>query len=146
MIYQEFNGLRVPVSGAYVVNDSTHIAFHVAGYDTGKPLVIDPVLIYSTYMGGGGTDQPTGIALDNSGSVYIVGYTNSAEFLLTTLGAPSINANHVFVAKLDSTGSSLLYADYIGGNGQDYGIGLALDSTNNVYVTGSTTSRAISQR
>ena len=140
VVYQESNGSRVPVHGAYAMNDSAHVAFQVAHYDASKPLVIDPVLVYSTYLGGSGTDQPTGIAVDSTGSVYITGYTNSADFLLTTTGTPSANANHVFVAKLDSTGSSLVYADYIGGNGNDYGIGLALDSANNVYVTGSTTS------
>jgi hypothetical protein len=140
VVYQEFNGRRVSVSGTYVVSDSSRIAFHVADYDAGKPLVIDPVLVYSTYLGGVGDDQSTGIAVDSSGNVYIEGYSNSADFLLTTLGAPSTSANHVFVAKLDPTGSSLVYADYIGGNGDDYGIGLALDNANNVYVTGSTTS------
>jgi hypothetical protein len=140
VVYQESNGVRVPVSGNYVMNDPTHIGFHIAEHDQSKPLVIDPTLVYSTYLGGAGDDQPTGIVVDGTGSVYIAGYTNSADFLLTTLGAPSTNANHVFVAKLDPTGSSLVYADYIGGNGSDYGIGLALDGANNVYVTGSTTS------
>lgn len=140
VVYQESNGLRVAVSGAYVMNDPTHVTFHVATYDARKPLVIDPVLVYSTYLGGSGDDQPTGIAVDSTGSVYIAGYTHSADLLPTTIGAPSPNANHVFVAKLDPTGSRLVYADYIGGNGDDYGVGLALDGANNVYVTGSTTS------
>jgi hypothetical protein len=139
-VYQESNGQRLPVHGSYVLRDLTHVTFHLAQYDLSKPLVIDPTLLYSTYLGGAGTDQPTGIAVDGTGSVYIAGYTNSSTFLLTAFGAPSANANHVFVAKLDSTGSSLVYADYIGGNGNDYGIGLALDNGNNVYVTGSTTS------
>jgi Beta-propeller repeat len=139
-IYQESGRSRLPVSGAYVVNDPTHISFHVASYDAGKPLVIDPVLVYSTYVGGTGNEQPSGIAVDGTGSVYIAGYTDSADFLLTTFGAPIPATNHVFVAKLDPTGSSLVYADYIGGNSQDYGIALALDSSNNVYLTGSTSS------
>src|SRR5882672_6346562 len=121
VIYQESNGLRQPVSGAYVVNDPTHIAFQISQYDPGKPLVIDPVLVYGTYLGGSGTDQASGIAVDDTGSVYIAGYTDSPDFLLTTIGAPSTNANHVFVTKLDPAGSSLIYADYIGGNGNDYG-------------------------
>jgi len=139
-VYQESKGLRVQVRGGYVISDPTHFGFHVAPYDTSKPLVIDPALVYSTYLGGNGVDQCTGVAVDGTGSIYIAGYTNSADFLLTTIGAPSTNANHVFVAKLDPTGSSLVYADYIGGNSEDYGIGLTLDSTNNVYVTGSTMS------
>jgi hypothetical protein len=140
VIYQESSGLRVPVSGTYVVNDPTHISFQVAQYDLNKPLVIDPVLLYGTYLGGTGSDQASGIAVDSTGSVYIAGYTDSADFSLTTFGSPAASSNHVFVAKLDPTGSTLVYADYLGGNSDDYGIGLALDSSNNVYVTGSTTS------
>jgi hypothetical protein len=140
VIYQESNGLRVPVPGNYVLNDSTHIGFYIAQHDQAKPLVIDPTLVYSTYLGGVGDDQSTGIAVDSTGSVYVEGYTDSADFLLTTIGSPSTDTDHVFVAKLDPTGSSLIYADYIGGSNPDYGVGLALDSANNVYVTGSTTS------
>lgn len=140
LVYQQSNGKRVAVDGAYAMQDSTHIGFQVAHYDSSKPLVIDPVLVYSTYLGGSGTDQPTGIAVDSSGSVYVAGYTDSADFPLATLGSLPANTNHVFVAKLDSTGSNLVYADYIGGNSDDFGVALVLDSTNEVYVTGSTQS------
>lgn len=140
VVYQESSGVRVPVRGAYVMNDSTHIGFHVAHYDASKPLVIDPVLVYSTYLGGNGDEQPSGIAVDSAGSVYLAGYTDSADFPLTTLGSTTPGVSHVFIAKLDPTGSNLMYADYIGGNGQDYGYALALDRANNLYVTGSTAS------
>jgi hypothetical protein len=140
LVYQESNGVRVPVGGMYVMDDSTHVGFHVAQYDSSKPLVIDPVLVYSTYLGGSGDDQPTGIAVDGSGCVYVAGYTDSTDFPLATLGSLPAGATHVFVAKLDSTGSNLIYADYVGGNGGDYGNALVLDSANDVYVTGSTTS------
>jgi hypothetical protein len=139
VVYQESNGVRVPVAGAYVMNDATHIAFHVAHYDSSQPLVIDPVLLYSTYLGGSGDDQPTAIAVDSTGSVYVSGYTDSTDFPLATLGSLPAGT-HVFVAKLDATGSNLVYADYVGGNGQDYGYALVLDSSNEVYVTGSTSS------
>jgi hypothetical protein len=139
-VYQESDMQRTPVQGAYVMNDSTHIAFRVAQYDSTKPLVIDPVLVYSTYLGGSGNDQPTGIAVDSTGSVYVAGYTDSTDFPLATLGSLPTGADHVFVAKLDSTGSNLVYADYLGGNAQDYGYALVLDSANEVYVTGPTSS------
>ncbi len=138
-IYQESNGTRVPVSGAYVVKDATHIGFQVSPYDQSKPLVIDPVLMYSTYLGGSGNDQPAGIAVDSLGNVYVAGFTDSLDFPLATLGSLPAGP-HVFVAKLDPTGSNLIYADYIGGNSQDYGYALVLDSSNEVYVTGSTAS------
>jgi Beta-propeller repeat/Abnormal spindle-like microcephaly-assoc'd, ASPM-SPD-2-Hydin len=140
VVYQESHGQRVVVDGGYVVDDPTHISFHVAHYDSAKPLVIDPVLVYSTYLGGSGTDQPAGIAVDSTGSVYIAGYTNSPNFPLAALGSLPTGEDHVFVAKLDPTGSNLIYADYIGGSNQDFGYALALDSTNEVYVTGSTES------
>ena len=139
-VYQEANGQRLPVYGSYVLKDPTHVAFQLAQYDPSKPLVIDPVLVYGTYLGGSGTDQASGIAVDSTGSVYVAGYTDSTDFPLATLGSLPAGATHVFVAKLDSTGSNLVYADYIGGNSQDYGFALTLDSANNVYVTGSTAS------
>src|SRR5450432_3890625 len=140
VVYQELGGVRVPVKGSYVLRDSSHVAFRLAHYDSGKTLVIDPVLVCSTYLGGSGNDQPAGIAVDASGSVYIAGTTDSTDFPLTTLGSLPISAPHVFVAKLDPSGSNLVYADYIGGNSQDFGYAIALDSNKEVYVTGSTAS------
>ena len=139
-IYQESNGQRTEVGGGYVVTDPTHVSFHLAPYDANAPLVIDPVLVYSTYLGGSGTDQPNGIAIDTAGNVYVAGSTDSTDFpLVTKTLLPSGNP-HVFVSKLDATGSNLIYTDYLGGNSQDYGYALALDASNNVYVTGSTAS------
>jgi len=140
IVYQEWNGQRVAVNGGYVVNDPTHVSFRVAQYDPNKALVIDPVLVYSTYLGGSGNDMPSGIAVDAAGNVYVAGSTDSTDFPLTTLGSLPAGNDHVFVAKLDATGSNLLYADYLGGNGQDYGYAVALDAANNVYVAGSTAS------
>jgi len=112
----------------------------VKNVDSSKTLVIDPVLVYSTYLGGTGTDQPVGLTVDASGNVYVAGYTDSADFPLAAIGSLAGNTDHVFVAKIDATGSNLIYADYIGGNNADYAVSLALDSANEVYVTGSTQS------
>src|SRR5580698_2650156 len=139
-VYQEVNGLRAPLQGGYVIKSATRVGFQVADYNSANPLVIDPVLDYSTYLGGSGDDQPTGIAVDSTGSVYVTGYTDSSNFPLATLGSLPTGTDHVFVAKLDSTGSNLVYADYIGGNTQDFGYALVLDSANEVYVTGTTSS------
>jgi hypothetical protein len=139
-VYQELNAQRIAVGGAYVVTDPTHVGFHVAPYDPNLPLVIDPVLVYSTYLGGSGNDQPNGIAIDTAGNVYVAGSTDSTDFPLVTQTLLPAGNPHVFVSKLDPTGSTLIYTDYLGGNSQDYGYALALDSVNNVYVTGSTAS------
>lgn len=140
IVYQMNNGLRTPLSGGYVLRDSTHIGFRVSQYDQNKEIVIDPVLVYSTYLGGSGNDQPQGITVDNAGCVYITGYTDSMDFPLATLGSLATGSTHAFVAKLDATGSHLLYADYLGGNSQDYGYALTVDVGQEVYVTGSTAS------
>ncbi len=140
IVYQESNGLRVPVQGGYAVKDAKHIGFELSDYDSSKPVVIDPVLLYSTYLGGSGSDQVTGIAADATGKVYVAGYTNSANFPSAISNGLPANANHVFVTKLDPTGSTLIYTDYFGGNGNDYGSALVLDSKGDVYVTGSTAS------
>ncbi len=140
VIYQDSGGLRTPVLGTYILKDSTHLAFQVAQYDASKPLVIDPVLVYSTYLGGSNDDRPGAIAVDTAGNVYVAGSTDSTDFPLATLGTLPAGNTHVFVAKLDSTGSNLIYADYLGGDSQDYGYAVALDTSNNVYITGSTAS------
>lgn len=140
VIYQERNGRRVPVKGSFTVSGANRIGFQVAPYDSTQPLVIDPVLLYSTYLGGSGNDQPAGIAVDASGNVYIGGSTDSSDFPGSTLGSLPAGMDHAFVAKLDATGSNLIYADYLGGSGGDYGYAVALDGSNNVYLTGSTAS------
>jgi hypothetical protein len=140
IIYQESQGQHLAVRGQYVLKDSAHIGFQVARYDVSKPLVIDPVLLYSTYLGGSGTEYPTGIAVDSGGNVYVGGYTDSTDFESTTFGSPTPSVDHVFVAKLDPTGSTLLYADYLGGENADEGLAVALDGTNNVYIAGTTAS------
>ncbi len=137
-VYQEVNGLRAPLQGGYVIKSATRVGFQVAQFDSTKPLVIDPVLDYSTYLGGTGDDTPTGIAVDASGSVYVTGYTDSADFPLASLGSLPPGSDHVFVSKFDATGSNLVYSDYIGGSNEDFGYALVLDSANDVYVAGST--------
>jgi PKD repeat protein len=101
-------------------------------------------LVYSTYLGGAGEDQGRGIAVDGSGNAYITGETKSADFP-TTAGA--FNRSYGgsgrfdgFVTKLNAAGTDLVYSTYLGGTGQDYGHGIAVDGSGNAYITGSTAS------
>jgi hypothetical protein len=99
-------------------------------------------LVYSTYLSGGGYEYEPSIAIDSAGNAYVAGYTSSADFPVTS-GAFDTTYNgfaDAFVAKLDSTGSSLVYSTYLGGGDSDYGYSIATDSAGNAYVTGGTNS------
>jgi hypothetical protein len=141
VIYQDTESGRQPIEGGYVV-EGRRVRFRVAAWDASRPLVIDPVLGYSTYLGGGSNDQGFGIAIDAAGNAYVTGSTISTDFPLA--GAPAQGTRSgdtdVFVARLDPTGTTLLYSTYLGGSGADLGTAIAVDLTGNAYVTGSTTS------
>lgn len=101
-----------------------------------------PQLVYSTYLGGNGTDSGNAITIDLSGDAYVTGSTSSTNFPFTTGVFQSTygGAGDAFVAEVNSTGSSIVYASYLGGSGEDSGLGIALDSSKNAYVTGYTQS------
>lgn len=147
LVYQEADGVRRTIAGGYVLKDAHQVAFQVGAYDAGRPLVIDPVLVYSTYLGGSNThDSGLGIAVDGFGNAYVTGYVfwghTSADFP-TTAGAYQTafgGGTDAFVAKLDPTGSSLVYSTYLGGSEWDSGRGIAVDDSGNAYVTGYTSS------
>jgi hypothetical protein len=138
--YQELAGERKQVRGSYVLASANRIGFKLGEYDHSQPLVIDPVLVYSTYLGGSlsGSDSGSGIAVDGSGDAYVTGGTGpgfptTTNALQPTLGGPNGNA---FVTKLSPSGSALVYSTYLGGSGGDYGCGIAVDGSGNAYVYG----------
>jgi Beta-propeller repeat/Abnormal spindle-like microcephaly-assoc'd, ASPM-SPD-2-Hydin len=141
-VYQQTGDARRPVSCRYALLGNNQVAFTVGAYDHSKPLIIDPVLTYSTYLGGGDTDNPTGIAADASGSAYIVGSTQSSDFPTTPGAVHSTfnNGSEAFITKLSPDGKSLIYSTYLGGSTEDYGNGIAVDAGGNAYVTGMTLS------
>jgi hypothetical protein len=100
-------------------------------------------LLYAGYLGGSGYDRAYGIAVDAAGNAYIAGYTDSTQATFPVLVGPDLTHNggmDVFVAKVNPSGSGLVYCGYIGGSGTDYGYGIAVDNTGNTYITGETTS------
>ena len=98
-------------------------------------------LSYSTYLGGGGNDYAKGIAVDGSGNAYVTGYTASTNFpIKNPLQSSNAGSNDAFIAKINSAGSALTYSTYLGGSSNDYGEGIAVDSSGNAYITGYTDS------
>jgi uncharacterized protein (TIGR03437 family) len=144
VIYQEIDGERKEILGAYVLTSDRQVGFHIGDYDAGRPLVIDPVLTYSTYFGSGGAeDVPAGIAVDAAGQIYLVGSTGAADFPTANPAQGSLRGkSDVFIAKLNAAGNALIYSTYLGGNnegqGADVGFGIAVDGSGNAYVTGVT--------
>ncbi|HEY7544443.1 MAG TPA: SBBP repeat-containing protein, partial [Blastocatellia bacterium] len=118
--------------------------FKIGSYDRTKPLVLDPaVLVYCGYIGGAGFDEGFDIAVDGAGNAYVFGDTVSTETSFPVAAGPDTSFNgdtDVFVAKINSSGTALIYCGYIGGARGDFGGGLAIDSAGNAYVTGETLS------
>lgn len=140
--YQEMKGIKNPVSVRYDLAGNDEVGLEVGAYDDSQPLVIDPVLSYSTYIGGLDEDVGNGIAVDSAGNAFITGRTKSSTFP-TTPGVFQSTGSHfdeAFVVKLGPTGSSLVYSTYVGGSGFDEGNGIAVDAVGNAFLTGVTTS------
>jgi photosystem II stability/assembly factor-like uncharacterized protein len=137
--YQEVNGAKHQIAARYVLKGRV-VSFRVGGYDKSKPLIIDPVLSYSTYLGASGSETGWAIAVDSVGAAYIAGQTSSPNFPTTqeAFQKGSTGANDVFVIKLNPEGNALVYSTYIGGAGDDFGFGIAVDSAGAAYVTGQT--------
>ena len=145
------------LDGSYILQGN-QVTFQLASYDRSKPLVIDPVLRYSTFLGGSGDDLPApagtqGIAVDPEGNAYVIGATNSIDFP-TTAGAFQATfaggsgafgcffgiAADAFVTKLNAQGDTIVYSTYLGGSDDDCGEGITVDSAGNAYVAGETLS------
>ncbi len=140
--YQEIQGQRVDIPASYVLLGQNRVGFEVGDYQKDQPLVIDPVLVYSTYLGGTGSDQATGVAVDGAGDAFVVGYTASTDFPITAGAFQTVNAGNFdfFVSKLTPAGNALIYSTYIGGNSGDYSSGIAIDASGDAYITGQTAS------
>ena len=142
VIYQEIGGKQQSVAGQFVLLGADEVGFQVGPYDASQSLVIDPVLSYSTYLGGNSDDYGCGIAVDGSGNAYVTVWTLSSNFPTTT-GAYQTSLGggwDAFVTKLNASGTALVYSTYLGGNGNDWGYDIAVDGSGNAYVTGYTDS------
>jgi len=135
-------GQREPVEVRYDLHPGGHVGFLAGPYDPTRPLVIDPALGYSTFVGGSQDENAFALTLDGAGNAVVTGKTRSFDFPTTT-GAYDTSYNDsgswdVFVSKLSADGGSLLYSTFVGGNDDDIGWALALDGDGNIIVTGRT--------
>ena len=139
-------GRRKDVGGGYVLKAGGHVGFQVGDYDREQPLVIDPVLSYSTYLGSNGYDSGSAIAVDASGNAYVTGFTRSANFPATTgsfqtkCGTSGTCDGYfwdAFITKLSANGQ-VVYSTFLGGSGSDIGKAIAVDASGSVYLAGQT--------
>jgi len=146
--YQTIDGVRVPVESRFVLDTrggERQVGFGLGPHRSDRELVIDPGIEYTTLLGGADDDKPSGIAVDGVGNVYVAGFTQSADFP-TTAGAfdragavqTSVDA---YVAKLNPTGTALVYSTFLGGNQDfDWARRVAVDAAGNAYIVGQTKS------
>jgi len=140
--YQESNGQRENVEARFALTASNQIFFELGAYDHNRELIIDPAVVYATYLGGTAEDDGYAVAVDNSGNAYVTGQTKSTNFPTVAGGQSGSNGGgfDVFVTKLSPDGSSLVYSTYVGGNGDDSGNAIAVDGSGDAFVAGGTTS------
>jgi hypothetical protein len=138
-VYQQVATGRRNVAGHFVLKGKRQVGFELGAYDPGLPLVIDPTLVYSSYLGGSAADYGYAVAVDNSGSAYTVGETWSANFpLLNPMQSVQAGDTDIFVTKWNAAGSGILYSTYIGGSNRDVPLSIAVDAAGNAYITGFT--------
>jgi streptogramin lyase len=140
VLYQEGITGQEAVFGRYVLEGADQAGFEVGPYDHSRRLIMDPVLSYSTYLGGSSTDRGFGIAVDGSGNAYLTGDTFSTNFPTTAGAFQTTNRGlfDAFVTKLNAAGTGLVYSTYLGGSNDDAGAAIAVDPAGNAYVAGVT--------
>ena len=139
---------RLPVTAMYEIREDGTVGFvFPGGFDRNRPLTIDPILFFSTYLGGGGKDAGQSVALDLSGNIYVAGYTSSQDFP-TPNGfqtSHNVTSHAAFVTKYNPDATAIVYSTYLGGwslgspfFGDVFGQSLAVDLFGSAYLTGYT--------
>ena len=141
LAYQQRDGRRAPVDVRYRLLGANRVAFVLGAYDRGAELVIDPVLVYSTYLGGALDDRIAGLAVDESGAAYVVGESQSITFgFQLILGGAPRGGVDLFVAKLNPAGDSVAYLTFYGGAQNESAGGIAVGGDGSVFIAGTTQS------
>lgn len=136
--YQDVGGKRRKVAAGYRLAAANRVKLVLGEYDKSRPLIIDPVLNFSTFLGGTGADGAVAAAVDAQGYLYLAGSTTSLNFPVSfgALRTANSGGQDVFVAKLSPDGTQLIYSTYLGGSGNDTAAGIAIDGLGNAYVVG----------
>jgi FG-GAP-like repeat/Beta-propeller repeat len=138
-VYQQLASGRSEISGHYVLRADRQVGFEIGAYDPAVPLVIDPTLVYSSYLGGSAADNGYSVAVDSSGCAYTVGETWSTNFpLLNPVRSVPAGDTDIFVTKWNAAGTGILYSTYIGGSNRDVPLSIAVDAAGNAHITGYT--------
>ncbi len=139
--YQEIGEKKREISVRYLLKPRGQVAFQIGNYDKSRELIIDPVLVYSTYLGGFDFELGNSIAVDSSGNAYITGQTFSPDFPTGGSLQPVMRGlSDAFISKLNAAGNAIVYSTYLGGSDLENGLSIAVDNAGNAYVTGQTTS------
>ena len=141
VVYQEIAEMRRPIGGRYVLRDDGAVAFEVDAYDREHPLVIDPKVEYSTYLGGSGNDQAFAIDVGPDGSIYVAGWTESLDFPAGGVKGRPGTGRDAFLTRLDGDLTTSLLQNFFGGNGNDQAFEVTVDRDGNAYITGFTDNR-----
>ncbi|MFQ5741382.1 MAG: hypothetical protein ACE5JX_20485, partial [Acidobacteriota bacterium] len=128
-LYQSVDGSRKPVSGHYVLEEGNQVGFEIGVYECGRPLFIDPVFVFSTYLGATDFDVARDIVVDETGAAYVTGFAGATDFPTTpgSFQAPNVGG---FVSKFTPAGDALVYSALI----QPAGEAIAVDSGGNAWV------------
>jgi hypothetical protein len=140
VVYQDFTGRRREANAEYEILDSGSFGFAIAGYDVSRPLVIDPMLVYSTFLGGSASDIGYSVAVDEKGNAYVAGETVSTDFATgMSFQGSLLGSADAFVTKFTPAGD-LSFSTYLGGGGADEAREVVVDSAGSIYLTGQTNS------
>lgn len=150
-IYQRDGDRRVPVAGRFILRAANRVGFEIGSYDRSRELIIDPVLIFSSYFGGSGSETLPSVAVNGNGNIYLVGTTQGSpensfpdpgpiQTLIGTLTLTSSSPSHIFVTEIDPSLPAVVYETFIGGSGTDTSAGVGVDGAGNAYIAGNTSS------
>ena len=140
VVYQQVNGERREIAGNYMLQSDGRVSFALGSYDSNLPLVIDPVLVYSSYLGGTSTDYASAVTVDAVGSAYVVGWTASLDFPVAGAYQGTNKGTNAFLTKMSADGTAVVFSTFLGGTdsfcGGDRANAVALNAISEPFIAG----------